>query len=198
MSADADGGPSSAVGGRLATAVAALERFTERVGEAVSWLCLATVLLCFASVYLRYVLGIGLVWLQESYVWTHAAAVMLGSAYSLMKGGFVRVDMLFSRMSERGKAWVDLLGSLVFLAPFAAMLAHSGWGFFAMSWRMGERSGFEGGLPATYALKGTLLLFVLLIAVQAAAMMLSSLLRITAPRDAASGAAARRPAGVAP
>jgi TRAP-type mannitol/chloroaromatic compound transport system permease small subunit len=156
------------------------------------------VLLCFASVYLRYVLGIGLVWLQESYVWTHAAAVMLGSAYSLMKGGFVRVDMLFSRMSERGKAWVDLLGSLLFLAPFAAMLAHSGWGFFAMSWRMGERSGFEGGLPATYVLKGTLLLFVLLIAVQASAMALRSILRITAPRDTANAAGARDPAGVTP
>jgi TRAP-type mannitol/chloroaromatic compound transport system permease small subunit len=160
----------------LPAAIARIDGFTARVGEAASWLCLGTVLLCFASVYLRYVLDIGLIWLQESYIWTHAAAVMLGSAYSLMKGGFVRVDMLFSRMSERGRAWVDLLGSLLFVAPFLWMLGRSGYGFFAMSWRMGERSAYEGGLPATYVLKGTLMAFVLLVGLQALAIALRALL----------------------
>lgn len=176
--------------GGLARTAALLDAITAGVGEAISWLCLATVLLCFATVYLRYVFDVGLIWLQESYIWTHAAAVMLGSAYSLMQGGFVRVDMLFNKLSERGRAWVDLLGSLVFLLPFVAMLTHSGWGFFSMSWKMGERSAFEGGLPATWLLKGTLLLFVALIVVQALAMVLKSIVVIRTHGGAqASGAA---------
>ena len=63
-----------------------------------AWLTLGTVLICFATVYLRYALNIGLIWLQELYIWTHAAAIMFGAGYVLMRGGFVRVDLLYTRL----------------------------------------------------------------------------------------------------
>ncbi|MDX5402840.1 MAG: hypothetical protein LPK02_11680, partial [Rhodobacterales bacterium] len=61
-------------------------------GYLVAWAALGTVLLCFATVYLRYAMGIGLIWLQESYIWTHVAVILLGAGYTMMSGGFVRVD----------------------------------------------------------------------------------------------------------
>jgi TRAP-type mannitol/chloroaromatic compound transport system permease small subunit len=156
--------------------LARLEGVNRVVGRAVAWLTLATVLICFATVYLRYALGVGLIWLQESYVWTHALVIMLGSGYAFLTGGFIKVDMLYNRMSRRGQAWVNLGGTVVFLAPFVGMILYSGWSFFLSSWRMSERSQFEGGLPALYLLKGTLLLFAVLVAIQGIAVGLRALL----------------------
>jgi len=151
------------------------ERINLIVGHSVAWLMLATALITFATVYFRYVLGIGLIWLQESYVWTHAAAIMLGSAFALLSGGFIRVDMLQQRMSAFQRALVEILGTLLFLFPFSGMLLFYGWPFFHRSWRMLESSAYEGGLPAIYLLKGMLLVFAVLLILQGMAMLLRNL-----------------------
>jgi TRAP-type mannitol/chloroaromatic compound transport system permease small subunit len=163
---------SPARGAGLERAAAGLDAFTAGVGRVVAYIGLATVLICFATVYLRYALGIGFVWLQESYVWTHCAAIMFGSSYGLLQGSFVRVDMFYNRMSARAKAMVDLFGTIVFLLPFLLMMTFSGWGFFLSSWKMSERSAYESGMPAIYLLKGTILVFALLMALQGLAIAL--------------------------
>lgn len=155
---------------RLEALAARLDAFTTGVGRVVAYLGVATVLICFTTVYLRYAFGIGFIWLQESYVWTHAAAIMFGSGYALLQGGFVRVDMVYNRMGRRTRAWVDLFGTLVFMGPFLWMMAYYGWSFFLASWRMGERSAYDAGLPGVYILKATLLAFVVLVGVQGVAM----------------------------
>ena len=110
-----------------------IDSITTTIGKIVAWLTLATVLICFATVYLRYAMHIGLIWLQELYAWTHVAAITMGAGYVLLKGGFVRVDMLYARLSKRGKAWVDLLGTIFLMAPFLCMMAIAGWSFFRSS-----------------------------------------------------------------
>ncbi len=147
-----------------------LEALAAGIGRAVAYFTVATVLICFLNVYLRYAVGVGFVWLQESYIWTHVAAIMFGASYALLQGAFVRVDPFYSRMSERGKAWVDLFGTIIFLGPFLWMMGYSGWSFFLASWKMSERSAYDSGLPAIYLLKGTLLIFVALVALQSIAM----------------------------
>lgn len=166
----------------LAAAAHRIDRFTLAVGRVAAYFVVATVLICFVNVYLRYVLGVGYVWLQESYIWTHVAAIMFGSSYALLLGGFVRVDIVHNRMSEHARAWVELLGSILFLGPFLWMAWISGWSFFLASWRMGERSAYESGLPAIYVLKATILVFVALVAVQAVSIALRSVLTLAGHR----------------
>jgi TRAP-type mannitol/chloroaromatic compound transport system permease small subunit len=143
-----------------------LERFNQAFGTLASWLTLATVLICFATVYLRYVFGVGLIWLQEAYIWTHAGAILLGSGFAFLSGSFISVDLVHRKLSEKARSLVTLLGSLFFLAPFLWFMGHTSWKFFLSSYQMNERSAYEGGLPATYVLKGMLLVFVLLLAIQ--------------------------------
>ena len=150
----------------LSSAADRLEALTTGVGRVVAYFSVATVLICFVTVYLRYAVGIGFVWLQESYVWTHVAAIMFGSSYALLQGGFVRVDPFYNRMSEKGRAAVDLFGTVAFMGPFIWMMGVSGWSFFHASWQMSERSAYESGLPGTYLLKGTMLVFVALVGLQ--------------------------------
>ena len=82
----------------------------EAVGSFVSWLTLVTVLICFATVYLRYAFGIGLIWLQEAYMWTHAAAILLGSGFAFLSGSFISVDLYSKKMSSKACSWVTLFG----------------------------------------------------------------------------------------
>lgn len=156
--------------GAVALALSALagriDGFTGKVGRTVAHLGFATVLVCYATVYMRYALGVGYTWTQELYVWTHVLLIMLGSSYTLLNGGFVRVDLFYARASVRTRAWIDLFGALFFTAPFIVTVAWYGWPFFADSFAMRERSIYEDGLPALYLVKGSLLVFAALLILQ--------------------------------
>lgn len=151
---------------RLSAAADRIDAFTTALGRIVALLGFVTVLVCFATVYLRYALGVGFTWTQELYTWTHVFMIMLGSAYTLLKGGFVRVDMFYARATERTKAMIDLFGSIAFTLPFLIMVGWYGWPFFFASFRMGERSQYEDGLGALYVLKSSLMIFAVLVSIQ--------------------------------
>jgi TRAP-type mannitol/chloroaromatic compound transport system permease small subunit len=161
--------------------VRTLDHATATVGRVVAWLLPVTAILCFASVYLRYVLGFGAIWLQELYVWTHVATLMLGAAYVFQSGGFVHVDFLHARFSARGKALVDLLGTLLFMLPFCAFTLTGGTAFFLLSWRMDEASQYETGLANVWLIKASLIAFAVLLLLQALARMLAAWTVLRAP-----------------
>jgi TRAP-type mannitol/chloroaromatic compound transport system permease small subunit len=170
--------------------VVAVEMLNTIVGKVVAWLALGTVLACFATVYLRYALDTNFTWLQETYVWQHAAAIVLGAAYTMLTGGFVRVDIFYGRMSARARARVDLWGTIVFLMPFLAVLAWAFWRFFLASYVADEGSPNPGGLPDWWLLKGTLVVFVALTFLQGLATVARSLLVLGGREDLAPASAA--------
>lgn len=124
-----------------------LDRISSMTGKAVAWLTLFMVLVTFVIVVMRYMFDAGMIWLQESVTWMHAAVFMLGAAYTLLAEDHVRVDIFYRRMSPVRKAWVDLAGVLLFLLPFCAYLAWASWDFAAVSWSIRESSREPGGLP---------------------------------------------------
>jgi TRAP-type mannitol/chloroaromatic compound transport system permease small subunit len=143
-----------------------IDRLTGAVGRVVAWLALAIVLVQFAVVILRYGLGIGSIWLQESILYGHATLFLLAAAWTLANDGHARIDILYANASLRRKALVDLCGSLLLLLPFIAVLAWYAWPYVARSWMILERSQEVSGLPFVYLLKSVLLLFALLMALQ--------------------------------
>lgn len=169
-----------------------IDGFTQRVGRIVALLGFATVVVCYATVYMRYAIGVGYTWTQELYTWTHVLLIMLGSAYTFLKGGFVRVDVLYARASDHTRAWIDLLGALLFTLPFIVMVAWYGWSFFLDSFSMRERSQYDDGLPALYVLKASLIVFAALLCLQVVSSMLRNaafLLGGSRPRPPAEASA---------
>jgi TRAP-type mannitol/chloroaromatic compound transport system permease small subunit len=124
-----------------------LKAFSELTGRAVSWLLLPMVVGTFAIVILRYAFDLGWIWMQESILWMHAASFMLAAAYTLKRDEHVRVDIFYRTMSPRGKALVDVSGTILFLFPTAAFLLVSSWDYVAVSWAIREGSREAGGLP---------------------------------------------------
>ena len=102
--------------------VEAIDRVNMAIGRAAAWCCLYIVVVEFALVVMRYALGIGSIRIQESVIYAHAALFMLAAAWVLQTDGHVRVDIFYAEARPRTKAAIDLLGTVIFLAPFAVAL----------------------------------------------------------------------------
>lgn len=139
---------------------------SDSLGRAVSWLTLAMVVLVFVIIVLRKVFGLGWIWMQESVTWMHAVIFMLAAAYTLKADEHVRVDIFYSRLSSRGKALVNLGGSLFLLLPLCVFITWSSWDYVAESWRVKESSWQSGGLPTLYLLKSIIPITAILLALQ--------------------------------
>jgi TRAP-type mannitol/chloroaromatic compound transport system permease small subunit len=146
-----------------------IDRLNGAVGRTLAWAALFIVLVQFAVVVLRYVFGIGSIWLSESIIYGHAALFMLAAAWTLREGGHVRVDVFYADAAPRTKAWVDLIGSLLLLLPFMLVLLWFAWPYVMRSWAILERSRETSGIPAVYLLKTLIPLFALMMALQGVA-----------------------------
>ncbi len=170
-----------------------IDRFNTAVGRAASWCALAIVLIGFAVVLLRYVLGLGSLWLQESILYAHAALFLLAAAWTLKEGGHVRVDVFYASASPRVKAWVDLVGALLLLLPFCIAIIWFSWPYVARSWAVLERSRETSGLPLVFLLKALIPVFALLLALQGIAQAMRALaVLVPLPVKRGEGAEDRR------
>jgi len=140
------------------------------IGRTVAWLTLGCVLTCFTVVVLRYAFNMGFPWMQELYVWQHAAVFMAGAGYTMLHRGHVNVDVLYGKLGDRGKAWIDILGTLVFLFPWLVILAFTSAPFVLSSWTVREASATADGMPALYLLKSLLWVFCALMFLQGLAL----------------------------
>lgn len=147
------------------------------IGRTTAWLTLVMVAVTLVIVVLRYVFGVGLIWLQESLTWMHAVVFMLGAAYTLQRDEHVRVDIFYRDFDRRRRAVVDLAGVLLFLLPLTAFLAVEAWDYVRASWSIREISRDAGGLPypAIPLLKSMLLLAPLTLALQGMSLALRSM-----------------------
>ena len=145
-----------------------IDRLNDRVGTFVYWLTLVMVLVGAFNAIARYVdrftgmstssnLYIELQWYLFSIVF------LLGAAYTLKADSHVRVDVFYGRLSTRGKAWINLAGTVLFLFPFCVLMLMMSWPSVVNSWSVWEMSPDPGGLPR-YPIKSIIpLAFVLLI-----------------------------------
>lgn len=153
-----------------------VDALNERVGRVVGWFTVGTVAVCALVVVMRYVVGVGFIWMQELYVWIHAAVFMLGAGYTFKVNGHVRVDLFYARASVRTRAWIDLLCGLVFLLPWLVVVAGTAMPWIWASILTNETSASTGGMPGLYVLKSVIPLFCLLLGLQGLATMARSLL----------------------
>ena len=143
-----------------------IDRLNGAVGRTVAWLCLLVVVVQFAVVVMRYVFGIGSIWLTETIVYGHATLFMLASAWTLREGGHVRVDIFYADARPRTRALVDLCGALLLLLPFMGVLFYFAVPYVGRSWAILETSRETSGLPFVYLLKTLIPAFALLMALQ--------------------------------
>lgn len=155
---------------------ASIDALNERLGRMIAWLVLGMVIITFAVVVMRYGFDFGRIAIQETVTYFHAIAFMLAIAYTFKEDAHVRVDIFYGRMSERGQAWVNLLGSIFLLMPFCVYLLMTSSGYTLRSWQLLEGSAEAGGLPLVFILKTLIPSMAILLLLQAIATVCKALI----------------------
>ncbi len=161
---------------KLADGIDAVSR---AIGMSARWLAVAVVLVQFLVVVLRYVWSSSFVWMQESVVYIHAALFMLAIGYAYLLDAHVRVDFFYGQWSERKKAITDILGILLTVLPFCALLWWASFGYVERSFRMGEGPMAVGGLPLQPWLKSLILVMAALLALQSLSILIRAVAVLT-------------------
>lgn len=146
------------------------------IGRTVAWLAVFMVLVQFSAVVLRYVFGIGSIWMQESVIYMHAFLFMVGAGYTLLQGGHVRVDIFYREAPPKRKALTDLIGVFVFLIPVCVTIWLFSWGYVVRSWEVLEGSKETSGIQGVFLLKSAILVFAALVTLQGISLAARSLL----------------------
>ena len=124
----------------------AIDAMNDRLGRLSDWLVLAACLISAGNAMSRYAFDLSSnAWLEVQW-YLFAAMVMLGASFTLRLNEHVRVDIVYMLLPERGKEWLDLIGTAVFLVPSMLVIAYYSWPFFMQSWTANEVSGNAGGL----------------------------------------------------
>jgi len=155
-----------------------VDGLNERVGTVVSWFTTLLVLTVCLDVFTRYFLRRSSVAVQELEWHLFAVIFLLASAWALKHNKHVRVDVIYMNFKPRTQALTNLIGSLLFLAPFAAIAIWSSQNFVMNSFMIGEVSPDPGGLPARYILKAMIPLGFTLILLQGLAMAVRSFFQV--------------------
>ncbi|MBP1805482.1 TRAP transporter small permease subunit [Rubellimicrobium aerolatum] len=123
-----------------------IDRLNTALGRLAAFLVLAAALISAGNAFIRYAFDTSSnAWLEIQW-YLFGAIVLLGAAETLRRNEHVRVDLIYSNLSERRRLWVDVFGILLFLLPFTLVLAWLSWPVAWRSFVTGEGSTSAGGL----------------------------------------------------
>lgn len=174
---------------------ALIDSLTERLGSLNLVIVLVTITIGAFNPMSRYLggyLGVKLTSnaLLELQWYLYSLIFFLGFAYVLKHGINVRVDFLYTNWSPRTKAWVDLIGTLLFLIPFCLLGLYVTWNPVLTSWGRLPSGAFGNwelspdpeGLPRA-PIKSFILVSFTLLLLQAVSQAIKYLAVITGDRD---------------
>jgi TRAP-type mannitol/chloroaromatic compound transport system permease small subunit len=98
----------------------------DRVGNLLSYFLFLFFALLFMEVILRYFFNSPTVWANELAQMLFGAYAILAGGYIMRTGGHVNVDILYSRLSKRAKAGLDIFTSILFFLFCGMLLIYGG------------------------------------------------------------------------
>ncbi len=153
-----------------------IDDLNDWIGRLLYWLTLGMVGVGAFNAIARYLdkyTGLGLssnLWIEMQW-YLFSLVFLLGAAYTLQYDDHVRVDVLYSQLSRRGQAWVNILGTVLFLLPFCGVVLWVSIPFVGNSWAILEGSPDPGGLPR-YPIKTVIPLALVLVMAQGVALLI--------------------------
>jgi TRAP-type mannitol/chloroaromatic compound transport system permease small subunit len=125
----------------------AIDHFNRGIGKAASWAIVMAILVSALNALSRHLFGVtSNAWLEMQW-YLFGAVFMLCAAWAMQDNEHVRIDVLSSRFSPRTREIVEMVGHLLFLFPFVALMLWLSAQFFLRTFLSGEMSPNQGGLP---------------------------------------------------
>ena len=155
-----------------------IDRLNDLIGRGVSWVTTGLVAVVFIDVVMRYAFSTSFVFVQEMEWHLFAFIFLIAAGYTLLHDGHVRVDIIYQRLSDKGRAWINLIGTLLCLIPGCLMIIDTSWSWVMTSFSILEGSPDPGGIPLRFIIKGCVPVGFALILLQGISLGINSLLII--------------------
>ena len=123
-----------------------IDGLNERVGRSLMWLVLFAGVLSAVNAVVRKAFDMSSNAFLEIQWYLFAAGVMLGSAYTMLRQGHVKIDVIVGRFSKRTQLIVECVGIVFFLFPFVYKVNQLVWPLVIQAFHSGEMSQNAGGL----------------------------------------------------
>ena len=130
-----------------------LDAITRAVGRVVAWLILPMVASLVYEVTARYVFDAPTVWAYDMTYMLYGTFFMLGSAWTLQRGGHIRTDTFYADWTPRTRAIVDALCYLILFLPPMIVFLKLGIDYFWKSFQQNERIVTSPWLPIVWPFK---------------------------------------------
>jgi TRAP-type mannitol/chloroaromatic compound transport system permease small subunit len=125
----------------------AIDAFNTAIGRWLSWLIVVAVAVSATNAVIRKAFDVSsnsfleLQWVLFSIVF------LLCSPWTLLSNEHIRIDIINHSLPLKLRGWIDMIGHLFFLMPFAIVMLWWSIPFFINSWNQNEQSFSAGGLP---------------------------------------------------
>jgi TRAP-type mannitol/chloroaromatic compound transport system permease small subunit len=162
--------------------IEAIDRIADWTGRLTAWLIIPMTLAVSWEVVARHFFRAPTIWAFDVTYMLYGTHFMLGTAYTLMRLGHVRTDMLYQGWSVRRQNLIDAIGYLFFFFPAMALFFYFSGQEAYHSWEIGETSDASPWRPIVYPFKAVIPLTALLLIVQGVAEFLKSLYAIRTGR----------------
>lgn len=106
----------------------------------------------------------------------HAALFLLCLGFGYVRNSHVRIELVRERFGVRTRAWLELVGCMIFLVPYAGLVLYFGIDFSQRSFEMSEVSSALTGLSHRWVIKAFVPLGMVLLLMATAAVVLRNVI----------------------
>jgi TRAP-type mannitol/chloroaromatic compound transport system permease small subunit len=102
------------------------------------WFAFLLVLIGAYETVARHFFNAPTIWAYDSLCMSGGVVYMLGASYVLLKDSHTRVDVIYSRLSRRKQAWIDVIGALIFFFPLMTVMLKMAVQWAIRAWKINE------------------------------------------------------------
>lgn len=115
-----------------------IDKISEWSGALAAWIVIPLMVVVMIDVFMRHVLNSPTNWGYDVLWMLFSAQFLLGGAFTLLRGGHIRIDIVYGILSDRAKQIYDIINTLVIILLPAVLLTWAGIVFAADAWISGE------------------------------------------------------------
>jgi TRAP-type mannitol/chloroaromatic compound transport system permease small subunit len=135
-----------------------IDLITDSTGRIAHWLSVALVLVMSYEVIMRYAFNSPTMWAYQTAMMIGATIYFLAWSYVQRHGGHIRIDVVYSHLSPRKKAVIDVLGTALLFFPLIFIITKTAAGWAVKSWVINEKMGETYWLPPAFPIRAAFLL----------------------------------------
>ena len=146
-----------------------IEKLSTSLGLVAAWVVAPLIVATVYEVFSRYLFNAPTIWAFEIAYMAMGTNFLFGAAFTLRERGHIRIDLMYSRFSDRTQAIIDIVGYFVLFLPVAFWLSWGLWKYAYFALLSGETSGESAWNPVIWPFRMVCFTGFFLLALQACA-----------------------------